>query len=473
MATDIPLLTPPPAPRTVPAANSTRWWILLRNHAEQRRRALGPVRTALLSLALVVLVVILLLSSGPPADDGPTRRDTTPAHASGRMHSPAGVVGAALQNLQARISNFPTAGTSDNLPEPTATPDPVVTSPPPPPDPVVTSPPPPPPAVLQSVTKGPHLKRTRFTRSAAPLWSTRSDTPADSPRTRTAADMPLLVLVAIKDRDSYGRWRSFEDLATMIMGSLPDPGMTTLAVLISAADEAASVVYRVEATSALYGFAQIDVYTVHDEKYYAHLDLQVARERRHDDIVQVPRRRRMAVLRNTLMSAAMDMAYEKVLWVDADVVGIPNLLAKKAMESGRDIVVPACFQGNSYYDWNTFVGRRTTPGPNEAVPRLDGTLPPGKTLYVPRHVPGEAWPLSDARFADQEWVELTSVGGTWLMMSADVVHAGVTFGIYNVVGDTWDGGEGYDAIETESVCFVAARIGKKCWGLPGMRIQHQ
>ncbi|KNE67186.1 hypothetical protein AMAG_12253 [Allomyces macrogynus ATCC 38327] len=464
MATNIPLLTPSPAPRAAPAANSTRWWILLRNHAEQHRRALGPVRTALLALALVVIVIFLLL---PPSanNDAPTRRDPTLAHApSGKMHSPAGVVGAALQNLQARISNFPTPGSSDNVPAPTSSPDPVVTSPPPPPPPSA-------PAVFQSVTKGPHLKRTRFARTAAPLW-TRSDAPADPSRARTAAGMPLLVLVAIKDRESYGRWRSFEDLATMIMGSLPDPGMTTLAVLISAADEYASVVYRIEAMSALYGFAQIDVYKVHDAAYFAHLDLKVARERRHDDIVQVPRRRRMAVLRNTLMSAAMDMVYEKVLWVDADVVGIPNLLAKKAMESGRDIVVPACFQGNSYYDWNTFVGRRTTPGPNEAVPRLDGTLPPGKTLYVPRHVPGEAWPLSDARFADQEWVELTSVGGTWLMMSADVVHAGVTFGIYNVVGDTWDGSEGYDAIETESVCFVAARIGKKCWGLPSMRIQH-
>ncbi|KAJ3371451.1 hypothetical protein GGF31_003376 [Allomyces arbusculus] len=465
MATDIPLLTPSPAPRSVPTANSTRWWILLRNHAAQRRRTLGPVRTALLALALVVIVVFLLLPSGSPVDDAPTRRDPTPAHASGRMHSPAGVVGAALQNLNTRISNLLTSGVSDkNIPAPTATPDPVVPSPP--------SPPPPVPAVLQSVTKGPHLTRTRFTRTAAPLW-TRSDISADRSRARTAADMPLLVLVTIKDSGSYGQWRSFEDLATMIMGSLPDPGITTLAVLISAADEYASVVHRVEATSALYGFAQIDVYTVHDASYFAHLDLQVTRERRHDDIVQVPRRRRMAVLRNTLMTAAMDMVYEKVLWVDADVVGIPNLLAKKAMESGRDIVVPACFQGNSYYDWNTFVGRRTTPGPNEAVPRLDGTLPPGKTLYVPRHVPGEAWPLSDTRFADQEWVELTSVGGTWLMMSADVVHAGVTFGIYNVVGDTWEGGEGYDAIETESVCFVAARIGKKCWGLPGMRIQHQ
>ncbi|KNE60388.1 hypothetical protein AMAG_05777 [Allomyces macrogynus ATCC 38327] len=462
MATVIPLLTPSSPPRAAPA-NSTRWWILLRNHAEQRRRALGPVRMALLALAFFVIVVVLLPPSGPHADDGPTRRDAATTHASGRMHSPAGVVGAALQNLNARISNFPTAGAGDHPAAPTPTTDPVVTP----------VPPPPVPAVLKSVTKGPHLTRTRFTRTAAPLWSTRSDTPDDPARTRTAAEMPLLVLVAIKDRDSYGRWRSFEDLATMIMGSLPDPGMATLAVLISAADEAASVVYRVEATPALYGFAQIDVYTVHDTAYFAHLDLKVARERRHDDIVQVPRRRRMAVLRNTLMSVAMEMVYEKVLWVDADVVGVPNLLAKKAMESGRDIVVPACFQGNSYYDWNTFVGRRTTPGPNEAIPRLDGTLPLGKTLYVPRHVPGEAWPLSDARFADQEWVELTSVGGTWLMMSAEVVHAGVTFGIYNVVGDTWDGGEGYDAIETESVCFVAARIGKKCWGLPDMRIQHQ
>ncbi|KAL7749497.1 hypothetical protein RI367_005051 [Sorochytrium milnesiophthora] len=293
-----------------------------------------------------------------------------------------------------------------------------------------------------------------------PLWS---DLPA--------RDRPLLVCVAIKDGTSYGQGRSFRDAIAMIVPSLPDPKMATFAVLVSDKEEFKAIDDYFNNAEEL-PFAAVELYMPVPGSLNEQLNVKFDRQNRQNDNVQIPRRRTMAVLRNMLMNMAMNPQYAHVLWFDSDVIKIPADLAEKAMASNRDIVVPACYKNGVYYDWNTFVGERTRPGPNDAVPDLKGQIPAGKNLYVARHVPGKSWVLADQKFANEQWVELTAVGGTWLLMSAEVVLAGVNFGITNVVGTTWDSLGGYDAIETESICYMAKSIGKKCWGMPQVHIHH-
>ena len=302
-----------------------------------------------------------------------------------------------------------------------------------------------------------HVRRIQFTNPQADLFTKHSE-------------QSLLLCVLVKDEHSYGKGRNFSDMVKLTVDSLPNPGMVKLAMLITSQAEYENTNSAISTMESL-PFAQIELYRPLD---YLHkqLILDNPRDKRHDSRFQLPRRRMMASLRNTLMYSALEPRYSYVLWIDTDIVSIPQNLASTAIQSGRDIVVPSCYKGDSYYDWNTFIGERTTPNDNEVVPDLQGNIPEGKTLYVPRHVGGQAWALADSRFQGSDYVELTSVGGTWLLMSTEVILAGVNFGTFNVIGNTWHN-EGYDGIETESVCFMANRIGKKCWGMPNVRIYHK
>lgn len=64
-------------------------------------------------------------------------------------------------------------------------------------------------------------------------------------------------------------------------------------------------------------------------------------------------------------------------------------------------------------------------------------------------------------------IELKSVGGTLVFLKSEVLHQGVTFPPYNIIGATWEK-QGVDGIETEGLCYQANAIGYKCWGFPNL-----
>jgi len=40
-----------------------------------------------------------------------------------------------------------------------------------------------------------------------------------------------------------------------------------------------------------------------------------------------------------------------------------------------------------------------------------------------------------------------------------------------IVGTDWEH-FGYDAIETEGICYLAKSIGAQCWGMPHVVVEH-
>lgn len=166
-------------------------------------------------------------------------------------------------------------------------------------------------------------------------------------------------------------------------------------------------------------------------------------------------RRRREVLarsRNLLVEGALgEEAW--VLWVDVDVVSWPADVLRQLLAAGREIVTPHCVQepGGASFDLNTFVFRDAEKGDGVEWMR-DGLFQPerGETrLYL-------------ESFRDREEVEVDGVGGTMLLVKADLHRDGLRFPARPYRG----------FIETEGFAFAARDFGVKCWGLPQVEIVH-
>jgi hypothetical protein len=170
--------------------------------------------------------------------------------------------------------------------------------------------------------------------------------------------------------------------------------------------------------------------------------------------VSEQRRRRevLARSRNLLVEGALgEEAW--VLWVDVDVVSWPADVLQRLLSTGREIVTPHCVQapGGASFDLGTFVFRDAEKGDGEECMR-DGLFQPerGETrLYL-------------ESFRDQAEVEVDSVGGTMLLVKADLHRDGLRFPARPYRG----------FIETEGFAFAARDFGVKCWGLPQVEIVH-
>ena len=133
------------------------------------------------------------------------------------------------------------------------------------------------------------------------------------------------------------------------------------------------------------------------------------------------------------------------------------------IESGKDIITPACMWGDSGidYDQNAWRGPRKHPkleGSDQHRPFVPGPIREEGTLFVSE--------LED----EGEFVELDSVGGTVLFVKTEIYRNGISFPPFNLVGTDWDAREGFDGIETEGLCYAAKSIGYKCWAMPHERI---
>jgi mannan polymerase complexes MNN9 subunit len=107
------------------------------------------------------------------------------------------------------------------------------------------------------------------------------------------------------------------------------------------------------------------------------------------------------------------------------------------------------------FDLNTWKGTRIKP----TLRQWKGMAATGK-IFVPRH--DEVQFLGD--LSEQEWVEVDSVGGTFLYARSLLFREGLAFPSHYIIGQEW-GREGYDGIETEGLCHNARFLGYKCWGI--------
>ncbi|WP_434625660.1 glycosyltransferase [Azospirillum sp. B2RO_4] len=168
--------------------------------------------------------------------------------------------------------------------------------------------------------------------------------------------------------------------------------------------------------------------------------------------IQRRRRELLARSRNRLLSGALGDE-DWVLWLDADLVDYPPDLPARLLAAGRDIVVPHCvLPDGRTFDLNSF--RLTAPEIGGEDPRhlADGIFQP----------PRGAGRLYLDAFAGEDIVPLDGVGGTALLVRADLHREGVCFPSYSH--------RGY--IETEGLAMMAKDMGVTAWGLPDLRIVH-
>jgi glycosyltransferase involved in cell wall biosynthesis len=162
---------------------------------------------------------------------------------------------------------------------------------------------------------------------------------------------------------------------------------------------------------------------------------------------QLPRRKILAKARNHLLFRALD-DQDWVLWLDVDVIDYPPDLIERLMATGRDIVHPHCVKryGGPTFDLNAWS----------------------------RH--GQVH-MEDLR-GGSDLVRLDAVGGTVLLVRADIHRDGLVFpcfpyGAANpAVRRPGPFAPIEGELETEGLGIMALDMGYQCWGMPHLEVLH-
>ena len=168
---------------------------------------------------------------------------------------------------------------------------------------------------------------------------------------------------------------------------------------------------------------------------------------------QLKRRSILAKSRNYLLAQALE-GEDWVLWIDVDVARWPEDVIEQLLAVGKKIVVPNCLAEGSgeTFDYNTFKLKPGAENLDWSLYIVDGILQPPRgygRLY-----------LSDLRQYDR--VEVDAVGGTMLLIHADIHREGLVFPTFSYKFH----------IETEGLALMAKDMGYRCWGLPNLEIFH-
>ncbi|KAG0232170.1 hypothetical protein BGW41_001960 [Actinomortierella wolfii] len=265
----------------------------------------------------------------------------------------------------------------------------------------------------------------------------------------------ILVLTLVRNHESWGGGRSFPDFVNLVRGFDYPMANINLGVLASDRAEFDAINNHIQSMSGGQDFFP-QIHVLLREK-----DAGINRAQRKADNVQKERRRLIARLRNYLLYTTL-RDEDSVLWIDSDMVRIPNDLLGRMIASGKDVITTATRIGSSgpFIDLNAWVGERITPNAEEQRIIEQGGL------FVPRHKA-----VKFTHELEGEFGELDSVGGTVLFVRGEVHREGVAFTTNYVIGGGWKY-EGYDGIESEGLCYVAGFLGYKCWGMPHAIAEH-
>ena len=163
---------------------------------------------------------------------------------------------------------------------------------------------------------------------------------------------------------------------------------------------------------------------------------------------QLPRRVVLAKARNRLLSAAL-ADEEYVLWLDVDVTDYDPDVLDRLLAAGKDIVTPHCVteRGGSTFDWNAW--------------REHGRV------------------RMDALRGGADLVRLDAVGGTMLLIRADLHREGLVFPAFLYGRPNRFARDpspftrtGPGEVETEGLGIMAKDMGYECWGMPNLEIVH-
>lgn len=163
---------------------------------------------------------------------------------------------------------------------------------------------------------------------------------------------------------------------------------------------------------------------------------------RGDPLIQQERRRVLALSRNQLLSRAL-ADEDWVLWLDVDIIAYPPDIIERLLETGKNIVQPHCVldYGGPTFDQNGWRDR--------------GRI----------H-------LDDVR-DEGDLVPLDTVGGTMLLIRADLHRNGLIFPPIPYRPGHPKARRGEGELETEGLGILAADMGEICWGMPRLEILHR
>ncbi|PJE30992.1 Glycosyltransferase sugar-binding region containing DXD motif-containing protein [Pseudooceanicola antarcticus] len=170
---------------------------------------------------------------------------------------------------------------------------------------------------------------------------------------------------------------------------------------------------------------------------------------------QFRRRAALASVRNHLIGKGLSDGDDWVLWLDVDVCAAPDDLLQQLLAAKAKIVTPDCVltPGGPSYDMNASLDYGRPRDSEYYKYFLDGLFQPPANYEHRLH-------LHDLRFAER--VELTSVGGTVLLVHGSVHRAGLGFAERPYKG----------LIETEAFGRMAHDAGVPPVGLPNIEVRH-
>lgn len=161
-------------------------------------------------------------------------------------------------------------------------------------------------------------------------------------------------------------------------------------------------------------------------------DIGQDEKERHSLQAQIPRRKIMAKARNYLLNTLISVHpnVKWILWLDGDVIETPNTLLSDLMAHDKDVIVPNCFQrfegGVRPYDFNSWVDSPTAKemgnrmGEDEVIFEGYAEMATYRGLF--------GYMYNEGGDPKQE-MQLDGVGGTAILLKAEVHRQGVYFGM--------------------------------------------
>ena len=169
--------------------------------------------------------------------------------------------------------------------------------------------------------------------------------------------------------------------------------------------------------------------------------------------IQFQRRAAIARSRNALLQQALQDE-QWVLWIDADLLSWPPDVIDQLLAARKRIIVPNCLKGatNQPFDLNTFKLKPGAESIDWEPYIIDGILQPPQGF-------GRYY-LTDLQ--QHDLVEVDSVGGSMLLVDANLHREGLIFPPYSY----------NHFIDTEGLAMMAQDMGVRCSGLPNLIIRH-
>lgn len=292
-------------------------------------------------------------------------------------------------------------------------------------------------------------------------------------RTYQHARPELLFLVLTKDASSWGYEffkpiRTFHDFLSLLNSTQLDLEHVSLGIMTSSEEE-----YRLyrNATAAT-PLPRVTILLKQSESDQdKNLYTSVPRGGRHSHAIQTARRSSLAALRNELMNRALHDE-RHIVWIDSDIRYLSPGLVQAMLfhaeaQEDASIITARCRMGwNPDYDANSWAGRRLR-GPSSGR-TADPTVSQEDAEIPQKHVKELIWGTNDS-----DIIRLDSVGGTILYVRASLVHQGLVFPPYYVIGTRW-GEDGWDGLETEGLCYISRYLRNGgCYVLGGTHeVQH-